>query len=179
MPDVRLFQVPKGEALRAVEGTSMNDFRNPDNAVIIDATPAFYALRPRSPLRSDSDLVSRVWPLSGMLKDGAKVEDVLSSIQTLLEMSHEKAEIKFHKETGVLMMRGTGSATNDVERLLQSVTAQRRAIDASLVDSHMDELRRQLQVLSARLDALEGRPAPTGSQPAPPHPSPATVPSPR
>lgn len=77
--------------------------------------------------------MSSVWSLREMIDAGMKVEDVLSAVEAVIALQKEPVEVKYHKETALLLVRGTpeqiGAILQVIDRLRDEARRPRPASD--------------------------------------------------
>ena len=69
----------------------------------------------------------RVWPMSQLLTQ-VKPEDALSAIQTAVDMVQQGAEIKFHKDTQILLVRGTPDQLDAINQVINRMLENSAAL---------------------------------------------------
>lgn len=75
-----------------------------------------------SPGMSFSTIVqSKPYPITALVTDKQTLDDVMAAIQTMMDLSGEKVVMKYHKETGMLMVRATAARQGELSELLQSL----------------------------------------------------------
>lgn len=78
----------------------------------------------------------RVWSLQRLTDSGAKAEDVLSAIETAINLVPGEPQIKFHRETNLLMMRASIDQLDAAQQVLQALTqAAEQRHDAAARDA--------------------------------------------
>jgi len=110
---------------------------------------------------------SAVWTLTEILEGGTAAEDVLTAVETALEMfdeDYDQATLRFHEETGLLMAYARPEqveAANDViEALsdaLRSGKPAERATEVAGLRSALDKARGEVQALHNELVESETR----------------------
>ncbi|MBL8747054.1 MAG: hypothetical protein JNK58_11955 [Phycisphaerae bacterium] len=101
--------------------------------------------------------IIRVWPLEKVLAR-MKPEEALSAVQAALELAGEGAAVKFHADTSLLIIRGTGrqiDAVSQVVDRLENVAGYREGeaerADAGKTSSGLEE---QVRALRAEVQEL-------------------------
>jgi hypothetical protein len=72
-------------------------------------------------------VISRVFAVSNLLMNDIKPADLLTSVQTALEMNQNPAmpaQIRFHEATGLLIVRGTGEQVETVTAVVEQLRQQ-------------------------------------------------------
>ena len=74
----------------------------------------------------------RVWTLDALVEGGASVEDILSAIEVAVTLIPSEPQIKFHKDTGLLIMRAQIEQLDAANQVLKALElAQHQAADAA------------------------------------------------
>lgn len=116
VPPVRLKHVPKGDAVRVLQCVTLPDGRVP---LHVSAETAFYAVQVNGPLGGGAEQDVRVWAVNPLLKQAQlKPEDLLSAVEAVLKLADARAVVQFHRETGVLMVRGTIESLRVVDQVI-------------------------------------------------------------
>ena len=165
MQPVELKRVDPTAAVRMLHGLRQE---RPEGAIVltVDAIPGelfrstVYMVSavpeaPRGRQRSATD--STVWSLTEILNSGVTAEDVLTAVETALEMfdeDYDHATLRFHEETGLLMAYAHPEqveAANDVVSALtdalRSSEPAKRATEVVSLRSALDQARGELQTL--------------------------------
>ncbi len=89
--------------------------------------------------------VSSVWSLASITRSDTSAEDILTAIETALDLFGDspKAELRFHNETSLLMLRGNMEQAKTVESIIYEL--------AGSLDS--GDLKTQLEVLKTEHEA--------------------------
>lgn len=83
-----------------------------------------------SAIQSNDEMV-HVWNVSDMLKNDIKADDLLTAIEAALELAGgvNKASLKFHESTGLIMARGTGDQIGTIEQVVSQLGRSATRID--------------------------------------------------
>lgn len=117
--------------------------------------------------RRRTTTASAVWTLTQILEGGTTAEDVLTAVETALEMfdeEFEQAGLRFHEETGLLMAYARPEqveAANDViealSAALRSKEPAKRVMEVASLRSALDKARGEVQALHNELVESETR----------------------
>lgn len=115
--------------------------------------------RVRQPARSKSRQ-TYVWSLAHLIgPDAIGAEDVLSAMETALEVSskdEQAATMRFHRETSLLIMHGTGNQIQAVEMIVDRLTeAQQRARQQKDASVKLESALARLADAESRASAIE------------------------
>lgn len=64
---------------------------------------------------------TRVWSLSDFMINGMGALDILAAVETALSIFDEPRNVKYHEETGLLIMRGPEAQIEAVDQVLQGI----------------------------------------------------------
>lgn len=122
----------------------------------------------------EQDTESGVWSLNEVIEDGHAPETVLTAIETALDLyddAYGPAELRFHRESGLLIARAHSEQIDTITKLLSRVTKRKvhdavaleeaRAriadleIDLASRTTEIDQLHRQLMEIATRAEMLE------------------------
>lgn len=94
-----------------------------------------------------------VYSLAEALEDGGvRAEDILTAAQAALEVSGADTDsMRFHRETRVLIIRGTGEVITAVEEVIEAV--QQSAVVIREIEDRGAALRREMDMIRAHLVA--------------------------
>lgn len=74
----------------------------------------------------------RVWTLRGLIDGGTRVEDILSAVETAVGLIGGSPKIRYHKDTGILIILGSPRELDAANQVLNSLaTAQHQAADTA------------------------------------------------
>lgn len=115
--------------------------------------------------------IIRVWPLAKTLAR-MKPEEALSAVQAALDLAGDGASVKFHQDTALLIVRGTGRQIDAVTQVVDRLdnTAGYREGLAERAESgnapagleeQVRDLRKQIDDLAAQVKAMRGAGQPT------------------
>jgi len=100
-----------------------------------------------------------VWSLRELLVSGIKPEDLLSAIDTAVQVGGGNVSIKYHRETALLIARGSGSDLSAIDAVLGSLRVDAAAADRPEIESlaaSVDRLQKQVAALAERVESLAG-----------------------
>jgi len=176
MQPVELKRVDPTAAVRLLHGLRQD---RPDGAIVltVDAIPgelfrsSVYTVSavPEVRGRQRTATASAVWTLTEILEGGTTAEDVLTAVETALEMfdeEFEQAGLRFHEETGLLMAYARPEqveAANDVIDALSDALRYKkpaepeRAQEVATLTMALDKARTEVQALRNELVESETR----------------------
>lgn len=120
---------------------------------------------------------TQVWSVAGILASGMKSDDVLSAIETALQMISKDvpgAQIRFHQSTGLLIVRGSHEQLESIQQvltMLEVAISERQYAEnpASNADADLKkalhEREMMIQKLQVRIQALEAELASAKAKP--------------
>jgi hypothetical protein len=74
----------------------------------------------------------RVWTLRGLIEGGTRVEDILSAVETAVGLIGGSPKIRYHKDTGILIVLGTPQELDAANQVLKALEmAQHQAANAA------------------------------------------------
>lgn len=112
---------------------------------------------------------SAVWTVSDLLAEGIATEDVLTAVETSLEVLADggvKAQLKFHEATGLIIASGTPAQLRAVEYVIDQLregvsykrdSEQRSHQGESKDDGELKELREAVEALTRAMAELSAR----------------------
>jgi hypothetical protein len=144
---------------------------------------------PANPSLSRVNTRSQAFPINPLVTDKQSLDDVMAAIQTMMDLSGEKVVMKFHKETGMLMVRATEERMLELHNLLselrdnagvpqdQSWSSRLQALEMKMYNVHNDvALRlRDMQSLVGKETSGTPKAAPIARPVAPTQPSPPST----
>lgn len=157
VPSMSLKESPIGGVLKALEGLELWDLTDKSPwRVNCTSSGNVYAVSPEAvpdphkPSASAPNEV-RVWGLKPVIESGVTADAALSAVQAALAMTGEKAEVKFHAETGLLLVSAPPQGLDTVNQVVHTLESQSRTGNAAI--KRMAEMEKQIAELQAQLDA--------------------------
>ncbi len=97
-----------------------------ENHLKLDVVPVGDVFVVREFLDKPGSAESRVWTqsLQNLTQLGARTEDVLSAIDAAMSVVEQPAQIKYHRETGLLIVRGNEESVNAVSSVVTQLFEQ-------------------------------------------------------
>jgi hypothetical protein len=164
MQPVELKRVDPTAAIRLLDGLRQE---RPDGALVVDVEAVPGALFqsviykvsavPEKRGSRPAKAASEVWSLAEIIKGGMPAEDVLTAIETALDMFDEDAaaaEVRFHKETGLLMAFARPEQIEAVDDVVTALTVALRTGAASAGGEQTADLRKALDAAHAETEVL-------------------------
>ncbi len=168
IPPVKLDGVDVGAALELLDG----DFPLDKRTVLKLDVDEDHTDDNRSVFRitASKDTI-RVWNVIDLLSEKIKAEDVLTSVETAVELladDYAEVQVKFHEATGLLIARGTPRQVETIDGVLgelrghlvlQEMFGGLNSYPAPMAGNgkSLSELRAELQQLLQRIDQLESK----------------------
>ena len=162
MPPVQLKNVDVRSALRVLNSIPQDQ---PGRHIEVNVATdhAVHTISARFLTTSSVDRDSTVMDISGLLEGQTKPADVLTAIETALQMlqgEYQPAQIKFHEATGLLIARGHPEQIGTIQRVVQQLNEKnarlrRRAEEADNAKadaSKVTELAGQLEQSRRQMD---------------------------
>lgn len=157
VPSMSLKESPIGSVLKALEGLELWDLadKSPwrvsctssDNVYAV--SPIAVGAIPRKPMTQPSEV--RVWGLKPVIEAGVTADAALSAVQAALSMNGAKADVKFHAETGLLLVNAPPQALDTVNQVVRTLESQSQSGNAAR--KRMAEMEKQIAELQAQLEA--------------------------
>ena len=95
--------------------------------------PIFRILsRRRNPFSTSAPEV-RVWSMAGLVGAGFKAEDVLTAVETAVELLHDDdppASIRFHEATSLLIVSGSGLQLEAIDSVIEQLNVESNQLKA-------------------------------------------------
>jgi hypothetical protein len=167
MPEVELTSVGLRSALQLLEFQSQQDSRG---SIVVDvrclaerrAKPVYRILARVKGYRPQDR--SQAWTVADLLAADMKPEDVLSAVETAMELLSEDgfkpAQIRFHEATGLLVARGHEeqiAAIDEIVDRLRETLALRREAESPHWQAELEHAQQRLMQAQHELDATKER----------------------
>ena len=160
MPAVELTAASVEAALRVLDGKTFNNGERFVKLIVRDASmgqpgeQTIFNVDAQVGGRSiDSPQTSRVWAIGPILNSGAKANDVLTAVQTALDLlgkQYAPAQLKFHEATGLIIARGSSEQMESIEQVVRQLSGGAEGLQRQLIDCH-----NQNAALQDRIKQLE------------------------
>lgn len=106
--------------------------------------------------RHEFDAVSAVWSVGEHFELGIGEADLLSAVNAVLTMNDQKATVRFHPETRLIMVRGRQQTLEMVEetleQVLESAWSARKQYESVIQPGVVEELRARIAELEHQLN---------------------------
>ncbi len=143
--------------------TASYGFRTSDQPVTDTSIWYFYVEKPTLPPVVSSEKVTKFYSLAPYLDRGFSLDDITTAIQTAWKMAGlaNPPELKYHKETKLLIAYGEPSQLQTIDQVLQALPSTNYPVpDLKSIQSQIKKLQQEVDLLRAA-----------------PHPFPAPAPS--
>lgn len=105
--------------------------------------------------------LSRVWSIAGIAEARVKPEDVLTAIQTSLDLlgdGSKPAQIKFHKETNLIIARGSPEQIDSIDEVVRQLAMRNEQTHAlKQCQSDNESLRKRIESLEKEIAEAKKR----------------------
>lgn len=125
-----------------------------------EANPVYRVLTRAVNKRKAEDMTLEVYPLGDLLKHDLTPEDILTVIQLSLEVSGidsddaNKPIIKFHEETGLLLVRAEEDVTDNIFRIIDTLYNSVKSQQNNQANIQKQNAEIQLQQIQAQMAAI-------------------------
>lgn len=155
---MKLLAITPADALIAACVTTSEGGKN---QIAVDGHAGLYILRGHGPSASNDPVETRVWALQPVLETRKiKLEDAMTAVELGIKLTGGEASVKFHAETGLLLVRGNNEQLNAVNqvvaRLSESFSAGREQLKAALEKA-------QAELNACRMELVELKQAKRGN----------------
>ena len=104
----------------------------------------------------DERIMQRVWSVKNILDGGAKANDLLTAIQTSLDLNTEAgkpAQLKFHEATGLIIARASPNQIDAIQQVIEQMATQNPNVKKD--DERMGAMKLELQKVHMENDLLK------------------------
>ncbi len=102
--------------------------------------------------------MNRVWSVARILSTGLKSDDMLTAVQTALDLLGNDvapAQIRFHEATGILIARASLEQLKAIDEVVSSLEQSGKVFQASAFGKTEDQRDKVIEQLQMRINALE------------------------
>lgn len=156
---VKLVDVRRKEAVRSLEVLAKMP---PGSSVAVASmgdAEVFRVFTDRRPEPPAPERRVTVWTLAPVLDDKTSAEQVLSAVETALALVPGPADVRYHKDTRLLIVSGTDEHARAIQQVIGSLEQARRRAGPEGAEAENSELRNRIAQLEARLRDAGARPA--------------------
>jgi len=122
-------------------------------------TQPIFHIRAESRLAGAEPALSKVWTVAALIEGGVKAEDLLTAIEqaVALQPLPEPAQIRFHAETGLLLVRANPSHVVVIDEVISQLHSAQAAARDARQSPATEQLRAQAMEFAAEREALAAR----------------------
>lgn len=103
----------------------------------------------------DGHIIQRVWSVKAILDEGTKANDLLTAIQTSLDLLNDAvkpAQLKFHEATALIIARANPNQIDAIEQIIGQMTPPMRIISRGAGNERTQALELELQKARMEID---------------------------